>query len=155
MIRLPAATAAILLAFTFVSSPGARACDEDCYYEAQEAAYERDYERASAREEAAEEGYDPSEGRSSSRSSRRAKPDRAVAKQAAPTKNGAEPKPSTPAQSPASASTRTKVAAEPSSITSGSNDVAVDDRQEPRPAKAEGCKSYFPSVGMTLSVPCD
>ncbi len=69
----------------------------------------------------------------------------------------AEPKPSSPAQSQPR-TVRTKVANESSSIATGSSEVASDDLYEdarPRKAsRATGCKSYFPSVGMTLSVPC-
>jgi hypothetical protein len=52
---------------------------------------------------------------------------------------------------------RTKVAKENSSISteSGSDRVAEEDTFERRPAKAVGCKKYFASVGMTLSVPCE
>ena len=62
-----------------------------------------------------------------------------------------DPAPSTQTRTP-----RTKVAKENSSISteSGSNRIAEDDTYE-RPAKAVGCKKYFASAGMTLSVPCE
>ena len=161
MLRLLAATAVTLLTLTAAATPGAKACDEDCAYERHEAAYERAYEREAAREEAAEEGYYSRGSSGSSGASRR----RAAAQRAAPRQQQleqtvAEPKPSTPAQSEPR-TVRTKVAKENSSVATGSRDVAADDGsyedtpRERKTSRPTGCKSYFPSVGMTLSVPCD
>ena len=160
MLRLLAATALTLLTLTAAATPGAKACDEDCAYERQEAAYERAYEREAAREEAAEEGY-YTRGSSgySGASRRRAAAQRAPRKQQ-PVQAVAEPKPSTPAQSEPR-TVPTKVAKENSSVATGSRDVAADDvsyedtPRERKTSRSTGCKSYFPSVGMTLSVPCD
>jgi hypothetical protein len=160
MLRLLAATSVTLLTFTAAVTPGARACDEYCAYDRQEAAYERAYERESAREEAAEEGYYRRESSGSSGAARR----RAAAQRSAPRQQQpeqvAEPKPSTPAQTEPRTS-RTKVAKENSSIATGSREIAADDAsyedapRERKTGRSTGCKSYFPSVGMTLSVPCD
>jgi hypothetical protein len=153
-------------AATFIAigsfSPGAHACDEDCAYEAQEAAHERAYEREAAREEAAEEGYYSGSRRSGSPSaSRRKQAVQAQAKRSseppAAERQTVEPKPD-PTPRTQTGSPRIKVAKENSSISTGSGadrrDVAEDDSYV-RPAKAIGCKTYLPSVGMTLSVPCD
>jgi len=51
MIKLLGVSVATFLALATTSTSGARACDEDCAYEAHEAAYERAYERESVREE--------------------------------------------------------------------------------------------------------
>jgi hypothetical protein len=161
MLRLLAATAVTLLTLTAAVTPGAKACDEDCSYERQEAAYERHYERESAREEAAEEGY-YNRGSSgySGASRRRAAAQRSAPREAPAEPTIAEPKPSTPAQSEPR-TVRTKVAKENSSVATGSRDVAADDSnyedapRERKTSRSTGCKSYFPSVGMTLSVPCD
>ena len=161
MIKLLAASAAAFITLTATLAPAARACDEDCAYEAHEAAYESAYERASAREEAAEEGYSSYEGRRSSGSpSRRGQADRAARaeKSAASSSESrrAEPKPVDP--EPRTSSTpRTKVADENSSISteSGSDLFADDNSSQRRPAKAIGCRKYFPAAGMTLSVPCE
>jgi hypothetical protein len=159
MLRLLAATAATFLTLAAAATPGAKACDEDCAYERHEAAYERAYERESAREEAAEEGY-YNRGSSGSSGTSRRRAQRAATRQQQPEQTVAEPKPSTPAQSEPR-TVRTKVAKENSSVTTGSSEVAADDvtfEDTPRERKASrstGCKSYFPSVGMTLSVPCD
>ena len=160
MLRLLAATTFTLLTLAAVT-PGATACDEDCAYERHEAAYERAYERESAREEAAEEGY-YNRGSSgySGASRRRAAAQRAAPRQQEPEQTVAEPKPSTPAQSEPR-TVRTKVAKESSSIATGSREIAADDvssddaLRERKTSRSTGCKSYFPSVGMTLSVPCD
>jgi hypothetical protein len=66
-----------------------------------------------------------------------------------------EPEP-TPASSTRSQSSRSKVATENSTITSGSTELA-DDNSFSRPAAKRdvGCKTFFPATGMTLSVPCD
>jgi hypothetical protein len=165
MIKLPASVAALFI-LTVAAIPQARACDEYCG-EAQEAAYERAYEQQAAREEAAEEGYYGSQRRGYSQSGSR----RGSAARSAPSaqRQAAEP------ESKSGTSTRTRqrgqdreqdydVANENSSIAGGSDEVASDDSFERRPVKssgerrsgkAVGCKTYFPSVGMTLSVPCD
>jgi leucyl aminopeptidase (aminopeptidase T) len=160
MIKTPAVAVATFIALTAAFSPNVRACDEDCAYEAHEATYERAEERASVREEAAEEGYYSAGRRSSGSSSRR---EQAAARAAQAQKAAAqssesrraEPKPD-PAPSTQTRSPRTKVAKENSSISTenGSNRVAEDDSYQ-RPAKAVGCKKYFASAGMTLSVPCE
>jgi hypothetical protein len=158
MLRLLAATAVTLLTLAAAATPGAKACDEDCAYERHEAAYERAYERESAREEAAEEGY-YSRGSSGSSGASRRRAQRATPRQQQPEQTVAEPKPSTPAQSEPR-TVRTKVAKENSSVATGSRDVATDyvifedTPRERKAARSTGCKSYFPSVGMTLSVPC-
>ena len=172
MIKTLTVAAAAFIALGASFSAGARACDEDCAYEAQEAAYERASEREAAREEAAEEAYYSGGRRSASRSaSRREQAAQAKAAQAAARttqakrssepaaaeRQTAEPKadPTPRTQSPA---TRIKVANENSSISMGSDygerEVADDDTYV-RPVKSIGCKAYLPAVGMTLSVPCD
>ncbi|MEO8421398.1 MAG: hypothetical protein ABI457_09410 [Hyphomicrobium sp.] len=162
MIKLLAASAAAFITLTAALAPTARACDEDCAYEAHEAAYESAYERSSAREEAAEEGYSSYEGRRSSGSPSR----RGQAGPAAQTEKSAvsssesrraEPKPVDPEPRTQSRTPRTKVADENSSISSDSETdrIADDDSSQRRPAKAVGCRKYFPAAGMTLSVPCE
>jgi hypothetical protein len=159
MLRLLAASTVTLLTFTAAVTPGAKACDEYCAYDRQEAAYERAYEREAAREEAAEEGYYGRRSSESSGASRRRAAQRSAPRQQQP-EQVAEPKPSTPAQSEPR-TVRTKVAKENSSIATGSKEIAADDAsyedapRERKPSRSTGCKSYFPSVGMTLSVPCD
>jgi hypothetical protein len=162
MIKPLAASAAAFIILTAAIAPTASACDEDCAYEAQEAAYEQAYERAAAREEAAEEGYSSYEGRrSSGGSSRRGQAARAgrAEKSAASSSESrrAEPKPVDPEPRTQSRTPRTKVADENSSISTESElgRIAEDDTYQRRPAKAVGCKKYFASVGMTLSVPCE
>lgn len=159
MIKLLAASAAAFITLTAAVAPVASACDEDCAYEAHEAAYDRAYERASAREEAAEEGYFSSGGRRSSGSASRREQAARAEKSAASSSESrrAEPKPADPAPSTQSRTPRTKLAKENSSISteSGSGGIAEEDTFERRPAKAVGCKKYFASVGMTLSVPCE
>jgi len=160
MIKTLAVAAATFIALTAAFNPSVRACDEDCAYEAHEAAYERAEERSSAREEAAEEGYSYGGRRSSGFPSRR---EQAAARAAQAQKAAAqssesrraEPKPD-PAPSTQTRSPRTKVAKENSSISTenGSKRLAEDDSYQ-RPAKAVGCKKYFASAGMTLSVPCE
>lgn len=159
MIKLLAASAAAFITLTAAVAPGASACDEDCAYEAHEAAYERAYERGSAREEA-EEGYYSSGGRRSGSASRReraalaAQAEKSAASSSASRR--AEPKPVDPAPSTESRTPRTKVAKENSSVsTESGSDRIAEDTFERRPAKAVGCKKYFASVGMTLSVPCE
>lgn len=157
MIRLLAVTAATLLTLTVVSSPGAHAwCDDDCAYEAREAAYERAYEREAAREEAEEEGYYQPQQRSVSKAARRrAKTERAETKKAAQQKQIAEPKPTAPAQSPPR-TPRTRVASENSSIASEHDEVAEDDSFGRAPLVREvGCKKFIASAGMTLSAACE
>jgi hypothetical protein len=160
MLKLFVATIT-LLTLSAVVTPGAKACDEDCAYEHQEAAYERHYERESAREEAAEEGYyNRGSSGNSGASRRRAAAQRAAPREAPAERTVAEPKPSNPAQSEPR-TVRTKVAKENSSVATGSRDIAADDGslddapRERKTSRSTSCKSYFPSVGMTLSVPCD
>lgn len=157
MIKLLAACAAAFITLTAAVAPGASACDEDCAYEAHEAAYERAYERGSAREEAAEESYYSSGGRRSGSASRRERAARAEKSAAwSSASRRAEPKPVDPAPSTESRTPRTKVAKENSSVsTEPGSDRIAEDTFERRPAKAVGCKEYFASVGMTLSVPCE
>lgn len=170
MIKLPAACAAILF-LGLAASPSAYAyCDEDCAAVHEEAAYEH----AAAREEAAEEGYaiDPRRGEREAAMERQAMREREArreaqsrkeqsrqeARRSIPARRGAEepepvrqPAPSTEKQA------RTKVATENSSIASGaSTRMAEDDGSDrPPPRREVGCKTFFPSAGMTLSVPCD
>ena len=160
MLRLLATTTVTLLTLTAAATPGAKACDEDCAYERHEAAYERHYERETAREEAAEEGYYSRGSSGSSGAARRRAAAQRAPRQQQPEQSIAEPKPSTPAQSEPR-TVRTKVAKENSSVATGSRDLAADDvgyedtPRERKTSRSTGCKSYFPSVGMTLSVPCD
>jgi hypothetical protein len=162
MIKTLAVAAATLIALNASFSAGAHACDEDCAYEAQEAAYERQ----AAREEAAEEGYSSGGSGSGSRSASRRAAEAAQAKAAqakrsseppAAKRQTAEPKPD-PTPRTQTSSPRVKVANENSSISTGSDygdrEVAEDDTHV-RPVKSIGCKAYLPAVGMTLSVPCD
>jgi hypothetical protein len=163
MIKTLTVAFATCMALGAVFSAGAHACDEDCAYEAQEAAYERAYERQAAREEAAEEAY-YSGGRRSGSASRRQQAAQAKAAQAkrsskptAVERQTAEPKPD-PTPRTQTPSPRIKVANENSSISTdsdlGGQEVAEDDTHV-RPVKSIGCKAYLPAVGMTLSVPCD
>lgn len=166
--KLSATSAAALLLATILASPAAHAyCDEDCAYERHEAAYERAEERQSAQEEY--EGYGrQSRGFSqpSGRSARRApQPEPQESKSSSQSESKTrkavrEDEPSS--ESKPTVTTRSQrlrdgdVANENSSIVGGTSRVAEDDTQEPRPAKRTvGCKTYFPSVGMTLSVRCD
>jgi hypothetical protein len=158
MIKTLAVAAATFIALTTAFSPSVRACDEDCAYEAHEAAYERAEENASVREEAAEEGYSYGGRRSSGSPSRREQAAARGAQKAAAQSSEsrhAEPK-ADPAPSTQTRSPRTRVAKENSSISTenGSKRLAEDDSYE-RPTKAVGCKKYIASAGMTLSVPCE
>lgn len=158
MIRLPAATAAAIV-LGLLGCPGAQAwCDEDCAYEAHEAAYERATEREYAREEAGEDGYVIERSRSS-RGERRAarntdysRPDQ---RNGAAMKRVAGPR----AEPPPSVETSrgpTKVATENSTIATGTTRIAEDDSSgQETPRREVGCKTFFPSAGMTMSVPCD
>lgn len=155
MIKLPAAGAAALLLCLLGISDARAWCDEDCAYEAHEAAYERAAEREYAREEAEEEGYATggNRGDRSSRSARRNSDGRADQRSPPAAKRVAEPKPVPPVDKRPAA---TKVATENSSIATGNTLIAVDDSLARGPSQRElGCKTFFPSVGMTLSVPCD
>lgn len=163
MIKLSATSAAALLLATIFAGPAHAYCDEDCAYERQEAAYERAYERSYQEDD---EGYGrPSRG--ASRSFRRSKTARAepqseprAAKSKSRTKTAGD---DDTADEPKSAK-RTKLGArngavknENSSIAEGSTRLAEDDG-EPVPRKSNkalGCRSYLPSVGQTVSVPCD
>lgn len=158
MIKTLTVAASTLIALSAAFGPGAHACDEDCAYEAQEAAYERAYEREAAREEAAEEGYYSGSRSGSARRRGQAAQARAAKRSSEPLaaeRQTAEPKPD-PTPRTQTPSPRIKVAKENSSISAGSGqrEVAEDDSYVP-PVKAIGCKTYLPSVGMTLSVPCD
>jgi hypothetical protein len=156
MTKLPAAAAAAFLLCLF-NTPDARAgCDEYCA-EAHEEAY---YERAYAREEAAENGYfvddrRPSRASRQARGTERASTTRAVAR--APARREA----AEPAEQPTRTSReRTLAVNENSSITTGTTTGATriadgDSTERHSLAREVGCKSFFPSVGMTLSVPCD
>lgn len=156
MTKLPAAAAAAFLLCLF-NTPDARAgCDEYCADAHEEASYERAY----AREEAAENGYfvddrRPSRASRQARGSERNSATRAAAR--APARREA----AEPAEQPTRTSRERALAVnENSSITTGTTAgttrVADDDSAERKPLSREvGCKSFFPSVGMTLSVPCD
>lgn len=140
----------------FSSSPMSAAlawCDEDCVIEAHEAAYER----AAAREEAEEEGYvierqthqRPRQGerRQVEQTYARSRPSPAK-------RNDEQPAARQPADS--SSQPRATAKSENSSIATGGTRLAEgnDDRSEPAHREV-GCKTFFPTVGMTLSVPCD
>lgn len=167
MIKLLAISTAACLAGICLFGPGALACDEDCAEEMHEAAYERAYEHTEAREEAAEEGYVVTGGgRGASRSdSRREQATRGETRKAPPARTEsrvAEPKPdSAPQPEPQPRSKRDTgrgraIVDENSSISTGDSRYASDDSYErPASVKPVGCKTYFPSVGMTVSVPCD
>ncbi len=159
---------AACLAVTCLSGTVVWACDEDCAYEMREAAYEQAYDHAEARAEAAEEGYSlPRSERGASRSAgRRESAGRGAAVPEEPRKPAqtraesrvAEQRSETPTRSePQRQSKGAKgVLNENSSIASGSRSFAEDDTYDrPVSRKAVGCKTYFPSVGMTVSVPCD
>ena len=158
MIRLLAGSAAAFITLAAALAPAASACDEDCVYEAHEAASERAYERASAREEAAEEGYYSPEGRRSSGSSSRKrrrpgqqKPPLNPLKAAAPS-----PSPSIRRLVPRAAH---RALRSPPRIPRFRADPAPvkppEDDTHDQPAKAVGCKKYIASAGVTLSVPCE
>ncbi len=153
MNKLLTLSAAIII-FGPLSMSSAQAwCDEDCVYEAHEAAYER----AAAREEAEEEGYvverqtrqrqrrdDPREVQQASARKRPSTVRRGDEQRAArrPTENASQPE--------------STAASENSSIAAGMTRVAEGDDQRSEPPHREiGCKTFFPTVGMTLSVPCD
>jgi flagellar biosynthesis/type III secretory pathway protein FliH len=160
MIKTLTVAASTFVALSAAFGPAAHACDEDCAYEAQEAAYERAYEREAAREEAAEEGYDSGSRSGSARRRGQAAQGRTAKRSSVPLaaeRQTAEPKPD-PTPRTQTPTPRIKVAKENSSISTGSGadrrEVAEDDSYV-QPAKTIGCKTYLPSVGMTLSVPCD
>jgi len=158
MIKLISAAAAAL-ALCVIASPDARAwCDEDCAYEAQEAAYERAAEREYAREEAEEDGYGPAGGHRVSRSrdlsgssARSREPARSAARRGAEAPRLSEP--DAPRSTPVRRGER-QIARENSSIATGNAQVAADDSFDQPLRREVGCKSFFPSVGMTLSVSC-
>lgn len=153
---------------SLLSIPHANAwCDEDCAYEAHEAAYERASEREYAIEEAVEEGYVPDRRRGerayrSDRSGSRGRSfSQAEPRGAEAAKRAAEPQPRS-APSADQPRTRIKVATENSSIATGiatgtgTSRIAEDDSGTQAHVQREvGCKTFFASVGMTLSVPCD
>jgi hypothetical protein len=170
MIKLSAASAAMLL-LCLAGSPSAYAyCDEDCAAAHEEAAYEH----ATAREEAAEEGYGryPRQDERAAAMERQAMREREASREASKrreqsreearrlnAKRVAEPDPapkSEPAPSSEKQRPRSKVASENSSITIGTTQIAEDNTPAGVPSRREvGCKTFFPSAGMTLSVPCD
>jgi hypothetical protein len=134
--------ACILLAGSMLGSGAVIAGCDECYgYSEDERAYEREYQR----ELAEEYGYrEPRRGQSS-RSSRQ----RTAATQ-----------PSTRPRSPERTATRATSSAgvdnENSSITAGSADRGGRNyASRVATVREVGCKSFFPSVGMTLSVPCE
>lgn len=160
--------AALLLASLFASPVAYAYCDEDCAYERQEAAYERAYERASGSEDdegygrQSRGGYSQPSGRSARRAPQPEPPAETKSSSQSSSKSRKTAREDEPSGSKPTVTTRSQrlrdgdVANENSSIVGGSSQVAEDDTQEPRPAKrAVGCKTYFPSVGMTLSVRCD
>ena len=166
MTRLLAAST-VLLTFAAIGSGGARAwCDDDCA----EAAYERAEARAYAREEADEDGYEADDRRRTLRSVRapaERKADRAAPKGASSARRLAQPqspdRPRPEAPRPAQAMPpRGKVANESSSIVTWpsaafSTRLAEESGTERRVSNGPpvGCKTYFPTVGMTLTVRCD
>ncbi|MFA5898414.1 MAG: hypothetical protein WC829_04800 [Hyphomicrobium sp.] len=160
MIKIPA-VGAVAIMLSFLGIPHAQAwCDEDCVYEAYEAAEEREAQRADAREEAAEAGYYVPDRRSTDRSSKSARnstrsrdSDRSAAREHEVAKRVGEPA-REPTPSVDKRRSPTNVASENSSITTETTRIATDDGGG-RVEREVGCKTFFPSVGMTVSVPCD
>lgn len=171
MIKLLAAGAAAMT-FALAGSENASAwCDEDCLYEAHEAAQETAYERAAERSERLEE---PDDEARTFRAMRRGD-DRAAAaammqknarssrarqmelqRAAQRDRSDNEARASEPSTPPIEAPSPSKAANENSSIATASTRIADDDgyaRPSSRPDP--GCKTFFPATGMTLSVPCD
>lgn len=154
MTKLTAVRAAICC-LSLACVPEAQAwCDEDCAYEAHEAAYERAVELQGAREDGDDEGYAIQDRRAlrSQRSEKSAEPSapptqrRVAAPRSEPTPAVEKPRPPP----------RSKVAIESSSIATGATKVAEDDSGGREVVRRDvGCKTFFPSVGMTLSVRCD
>jgi hypothetical protein len=165
MTKLPAVGAAATILLTLLCAPDARAyCDEDCAYEVHEAAEERASEHAYAREEAAEEGYVRDDRRSErapqrepqrdKRAARVKESETPAARQVPSVKRVAEPQPEPQTPAPEQRKSAPKsVASENSSIASETTQIAEDDTSGRK--REVGCKTFFPSVGMTLSVPCD
>jgi hypothetical protein len=165
-----ASAASLLLAALATGSPVRAYCDEDCAYERQEAAYERAYERAHGYDEDEGEGYSRPSGGGAQRRARKAPQAERPAelKSAAGARSqskarvtedeqSAEP---APAKRSSARSRSGSVMSENSSIVVRSRELgrefAEDDTETRRPStRAVGCKTYFPSVGMTLSVRCD
>ena len=156
MTKLLAVIAATVLALTALlgSGSGARAgCDEDCQYEAQENAYERAYERDDERDD---DEYERSGRRHFYQPvSRREQPTvRAEAKR--PVRPVAV---ATPEPQPQPRTAREIAETENSSITTADDGAPEADttgsQKKVAEAKDGGCKKFFASAGMTLSVPCE
>lgn len=128
-------------------------CDDDCVIEAHEAAYER----AAAREEAEEEGYvveQQPRHRPRRDEPRQAEQTYARTRQSAAKRDDDQPVARRPADS--SSQPRATAKIENSSIaTSGTRLAEGTDDRSGTAHREVGCKTFFPTVGMTLSVPCD
>jgi len=169
MLRLMATSAVLALCCAACCTPVYAACDEDCAYEAEEAAYARSSAREEAREEAEEEGYAASRRsqpvQAAQPSTKRERTERTPEMRKPSPKLSRAPvsreqAPSAPAAAPAPpASPRPgRIASENSSIAGGDMQVAADETADDNPPPARrpvGCKTYFPSVGLTVSVSCD
>ena len=141
---------ATLIIFGPMSMSSASAwCDEDCAYEAHEEAYER----AAAREEAEEAGYIIA--RPTRRRQHRDDNQAYASKSPTSPKRGNEQQVARRSGG-SSVRTGTAAASENSSIATGLTRVAGGgDNPSGQPRREVGCKTFFPTVGMTLSVPCD
>jgi len=160
MIQHSAIAAALLLISMAIGSTAHAGCDEYCADEAREAAYERAYERAYEAED--DDGYYTASRRGSRQQNRRTAGIEREAGRGASRKAAVSPQPpiSTRAERlAASGGARTEhssiATGEEGGSGAGTRDLAADDSFHRQPARAVGCKTYFPSVGMTLSVACD
>jgi len=154
MTKLLAVSAATVLALTTLlgSGSGARAgCDEDCQYELQESAYERAYDRDDERDD---DEYERSERRHFYQPARSREQPTVGAEAKRSIRPVAVASPDPEPQPPAA---RKISETENSSIATGDDEVAEPSAAERKVATAKdvGCKKFFASAGMTLSVPCE
>ncbi|CAN1722477.1 conserved exported protein of unknown function [Hyphomicrobium sp. 1Nfss2.1] len=153
MNKLLTLSAALMVFGSFSMSSALAWCDEDCVIEAHEAAYER----AAAREEAEEEGYviEPQTRQRPRRGEPRQIEQTYARNRPSPAKRDDEP-PVTRQPADSRSQTRATAKIENSSIATSGTRLAEGDDYRSEPAHREvGCKTFFPTVGMTLSVPCD
>ena len=132
----------LLLAISAIGAGNAAAGCDDCY--GSHDAYEREYEREYQREMAEEYGYTEHRGGRAEREPRRRQTQQQAKAQPKRTLDAKQASPGTRANSEHSSIATT----DGSRTTTRSSDRIADVRDL-------GCKSFFPSVGMTLSVPCE
>jgi hypothetical protein len=128
---------------------------DDVEYERESAREEREYARESAQEESEEQGYRPSRQSEPSprkrQSARASEPSVQAARKSAPAETTAKKETTT---SVPKFSERLPESAEPKPADE-SESKKSDGKRAIATVDGDGCKKYFPSAGMTLSVPCE